>query len=181
MSDQDLECLPRVEECLQYLLRLAPPRGRVGLSPAPAAGAPALFVLVLLLHELMEQGHEAFRGKGYATEAAQAMVDYAFTSLNVRRIVLNTGADNFASMRVMERLGMTVLRNPLDMPGMAVIGVLENPAGHPSAAYMTACARPSPALDRTVTSGAKPCRRSLDPSRAALHPQADIPYHRRRP
>ena len=71
---------------------------------------------------------EAFRGKGYATEAAQAMVDYAFTSLNVRRIVLNTGADNFASMRVMERLGMTVVRNSLDMPGMAVIGVLDNPA-----------------------------------------------------
>lgn len=71
---------------------------------------------------------EAYRGHGYATEAARAMVEYAFTVLNVRRLVLNTGVENVASMRVMERLGMTVLHNSLDMPAMRVIGVLENPA-----------------------------------------------------
>ncbi len=79
---------------------------------------------------------EAYRGQGYPTEAARAIVEYAFTVLNVRRLVLNTGADNVASMRVMQRLGMTVLHNPLDMPGMQVIGVLENPA--PGAPVVTA-------------------------------------------
>ena len=65
-SDQDLTHLPREEECMKYLLR-------IHLRVAGADFHQQLkqvhlrpFVLVLLLHELIEQGHEVFRGKGSA-------------------------------------------------------------------------------------------------------------------
>jgi len=45
-------------------------------------------------------------GKGYATEAARQMMDFAFRELNVHRIVAFCHADNRASVRVMEKLGM---------------------------------------------------------------------------
>jgi [ribosomal protein S5]-alanine N-acetyltransferase len=76
---------------------------------------------------------EEYRGRGYATEAVRAMVDYAFRVLNVKRIVCNTGRDNTASARMMERIGMTVFRNASGHPPrMDVIGVLENPSPAPA-------------------------------------------------
>ncbi|MBX2825498.1 MAG: GNAT family N-acetyltransferase [Gammaproteobacteria bacterium] len=45
-------------------------------------------------------------GKGYATEAARASLDYAFTTLNSECVVAFTAKDNHPSRRVMERLGM---------------------------------------------------------------------------
>lgn len=45
-------------------------------------------------------------GKGYATEAAQAMVDFGFRELALHRISSWCIADNVASVRVLERLGM---------------------------------------------------------------------------
>jgi RimJ/RimL family protein N-acetyltransferase len=75
---------------------------------------------------------EDYRGRGYATEAVRAMLDYAFGVLNVKRVVCNTGRDNAASARMMERVGMTVFRNASGHPpGMDVIGVLENPSPAP--------------------------------------------------
>src|SRR5439155_906611 len=44
--------------------------------------------------------------KGYATEAAAAMVSYAFSQLRLRRIVATTENDNARSIGVMRRLGM---------------------------------------------------------------------------
>jgi ribosomal-protein-alanine N-acetyltransferase len=49
---------------------------------------------------------EEYRGQGYATEAARALMDYGFTSLGLHRIHADTGTDNAASWRIMERLGM---------------------------------------------------------------------------
>lgn len=46
------------------------------------------------------------RGRGYATEAASALIGYAFQSLGLRRIVADASGDNAPSLRVMERLGM---------------------------------------------------------------------------
>jgi ribosomal-protein-alanine N-acetyltransferase len=69
----------------------------------------------------------AYWGKGYATEAASALVDYAFTVLNLRRIVATTDYENEASMAVMHRLGMKVERNPRqEPPYFQVAGILEN-------------------------------------------------------
>jgi ribosomal-protein-alanine N-acetyltransferase len=50
--------------------------------------------------------HPAEWGRGYAVEAAGKVIDWAFSVLNVHRIVAFCHADNAASVRVMEKLGM---------------------------------------------------------------------------
>jgi len=45
-------------------------------------------------------------GKGYATEAAHAMVDFGFRELKVHRVSAGCVAENTASVRVLERLGL---------------------------------------------------------------------------
>jgi ribosomal-protein-alanine N-acetyltransferase len=68
-------------------------------------------------------------GKGYATEAARAMVSYAFDELELGRIVATTENDNVRSIAVMKRLGMTIERNPSDEPHwFQTVGMLVNPA-----------------------------------------------------
>ncbi|MDP9313700.1 MAG: GNAT family N-acetyltransferase [Chloroflexota bacterium] len=65
----------------------------------------------------------------YAAEAAQALVDYAFGELRLRRIVATTSYDNVGSMGVMRRLGMRIERNPYpDPPWLQVVGILDHPA-----------------------------------------------------
>lgn len=49
-------------------------------------------------------------GQGYATEGAQALVDHGFGRWGVQRIVATTYQDNLASQRVMEKVGMTLIR-----------------------------------------------------------------------
>ncbi|HTL27996.1 MAG TPA: GNAT family N-acetyltransferase [Tepidisphaeraceae bacterium] len=67
-------------------------------------------------------------GQGYATEAAKTMADFAFGQLHVERLVATTEHDNFASIGVMKRLGMTIERNPDPEPQwFQTIGVLFNP------------------------------------------------------
>jgi ribosomal-protein-alanine N-acetyltransferase len=46
-------------------------------------------------------------GRGYATEAAQASVDDGFRRIGLTAVVAMTTLGNHASMRIMERLGMT--------------------------------------------------------------------------
>jgi ribosomal-protein-alanine N-acetyltransferase len=48
-------------------------------------------------------------GKGLATEAAGAVIDYAFNELNLSRIDSATAYENVASKRVMEKIGMRYL------------------------------------------------------------------------
>ncbi|GGN74715.1 N-acetyltransferase [Actinoplanes lobatus] len=48
----------------------------------------------------------AFGGRGHATEAVTAMVAYAFEQLGIRRITAGCFADNLASVRVLEKVGM---------------------------------------------------------------------------
>jgi [ribosomal protein S5]-alanine N-acetyltransferase len=50
--------------------------------------------------------HPAEWGRGYAVEAARKIIDWAFNELNVHRVVAFCHADNAASVRVMEKLGM---------------------------------------------------------------------------
>jgi 3-dehydroquinate dehydratase/shikimate dehydrogenase len=51
-------------------------------------------------------------GKGYATEAAKAVLEFAFSELELGEVVSFTAIQNTRSMKVMERIGMT--RNPQD-------------------------------------------------------------------
>ena len=69
------------------------------------------------------------RRLGYATEAASGLIDYAFQSLRLERIIAETDYDNLASQSVMRRLGMHILHNPYpEPPRLQVVGVLWNPA-----------------------------------------------------
>lgn len=59
---------------------------------------------------VIDLGYRFFRsawGKGYATEAAQACIDYGFDKLNMPRITGRVLPDNIASCRVLEKVGMT--------------------------------------------------------------------------
>ncbi|KTD00928.1 GNAT family N-acetyltransferase [Fluoribacter gormanii] len=53
----------------------------------------------------------SFWGKGYATEGAQAVLNYAFKTLKLKEVVAFTVPDNLRSQRVMEKLGMIRDRN----------------------------------------------------------------------
>jgi len=46
-------------------------------------------------------------GKGYATEAALAVRDYAFTTLGLKRLIAIIDPSNTASIRVAQKLGMS--------------------------------------------------------------------------
>ena len=48
----------------------------------------------------------AYAGQGYASEAAAEMVRVAFEELGVRRVTAGCFADNLASVRILERMGM---------------------------------------------------------------------------
>jgi len=45
-------------------------------------------------------------GKGIATEAARALLEFAFKKLEVHRIQANCNSNNIASEKIMERIGM---------------------------------------------------------------------------
>ncbi|MEI3613338.1 GNAT family N-acetyltransferase [Pseudogracilibacillus sp. SO30301A] len=47
-----------------------------------------------------------FHGNGYATEAARAIIAYAFETLNLHRVVATCQPENTASYCVMEKIGM---------------------------------------------------------------------------
>jgi len=48
-------------------------------------------------------------GKGYATEAAWASIQYGFEKIGLQRIVARAEIDNIASWKVLEKCGMTYI------------------------------------------------------------------------
>ncbi|MDY7225666.1 GNAT family N-acetyltransferase [Hyalangium rubrum] len=70
----------------------------------------------------------AHQGRGYASEAAQALVDYALGELRLTRIIATTSRDNAASIGVMRNLGMRIEENPFpEPPWLQVVGWLAAP------------------------------------------------------
>ena len=67
----------------------------------------------------------AYRRQGYASEAAQALIDFAFNEMRLGRIIATTETDNLASQAVMRKLGMRICHNPLPTPPGCSGGVLE--------------------------------------------------------
>lgn len=68
----------------------------------------------------------AQRRHGYASEAACMMIDYAITTLGLRRIIATTEHDNIASQGVMRAIGMDIRTNPHHQPHwLQVVGVYE--------------------------------------------------------
>jgi ribosomal-protein-alanine N-acetyltransferase len=88
------------------------------------SGNPGLYTTEVGLFYAISPSHQR---RGYGSEAAQALVDYAFDSLHLKRVIATTDFDNIASMAVMRKLGMQIERNPLaEPPWLQVVGVLEN-------------------------------------------------------
>ncbi|MFG2772391.1 GNAT family N-acetyltransferase [Streptomyces sp. NPDC048350] len=61
--------------------------------------------------ELGYRLNQAAWGRGYATEGSQALVRKGFTDLEVERVTANTMAVNTRSRRVMEKSGLSFIRN----------------------------------------------------------------------
>jgi ribosomal-protein-alanine N-acetyltransferase len=77
---------------------------------------------------------------GYATEAAQALVRYAFAELRLRRLIATTTYGNDASIRVMRKLGMHIATNGYPTPPwLQVVGVVRNPSRHAPSPDSPAC------------------------------------------
>jgi [ribosomal protein S5]-alanine N-acetyltransferase len=49
---------------------------------------------------------DAFRGRGLATEAARLIIEFGFKVLGLHRVAAGHHPENFASQRVVQRLGM---------------------------------------------------------------------------
>jgi len=52
-------------------------------------------------------------GKGYATEAAYASLDYGFNKLNIQKITGRAVPENISSWKVLEKIGMRFTRTEL--------------------------------------------------------------------
>jgi [ribosomal protein S5]-alanine N-acetyltransferase len=67
-------------------------------------------------------------GEGLATEAAIAMRDHAFGTMNVPRLISLIRPGNKASIRVAEKIGERFDRR-MDLDGEALVYAIDNPAG----------------------------------------------------
>jgi RimJ/RimL family protein N-acetyltransferase len=74
--------------------------GDVGLSPV--VGEPGVIKVGYTMAP-------AFQGRGFGTEAVGALVDYAFEVLGADVVRAHASAENAASIRVMEKVGMRLI------------------------------------------------------------------------
>jgi RimJ/RimL family protein N-acetyltransferase len=74
--------------------------GDVGLSPAD--GEPGVLKVGYTIDP-------AFQGRGFATEAVRALLGYAFETLGADVVRAYASADNAASIRVAEHVGMRLI------------------------------------------------------------------------
>lgn len=91
--------------------------GRCGLLPWTLDGQFEVEVAYLL--------DKTFWHQGLATEAAQAIAEYAITTLGQTRLVCLITHGNTASIKVAERIGMQLEREGVDEIGPYLLYVLE--------------------------------------------------------
>ena len=77
--------------------------GRCGLYPRLGGGVKVEREAVLAFYLARE-----FSGRGLATEAGRAFVDFGFDELKLTRIVASVQVENAASIRVLEKLGFAI-------------------------------------------------------------------------
>ena len=89
------------------------PRGRFQLAIVRSSSAELIGTAGLRVRapesRVAELGYElapSCWGQGYATEAARALVEFGFAKLGLHRVFAHCVAENRASARVLERLGM---------------------------------------------------------------------------
>ena len=113
-----------------YVPCLSPFAQLPSLRPAGDNAPPGLASTEFGLFWAIASAH---RRRGYATEAARALLDHAFTRLRLARVIATTRYDNAASISVMRKLGMRIDRNPLpDPPWLQVVGILDNDRAQPT-------------------------------------------------
>jgi ribosomal-protein-alanine N-acetyltransferase len=83
--------------------------GRCGLLPWTIDGQAEVEVAYALAR--------TWWGQGLATEAAQGIVRYAFDQLGLSRLICLVEAENLASIRVAEKIGMTFEKESRDETG----------------------------------------------------------------
>ncbi len=83
--------------------------GRCGLLPWTIEGQHEVEVAYTLAQE--------YWGHGLGTEAAQGILEYAFDKLNLSRLICLIDAENTASQKVAEKIGMTFEREGRDELG----------------------------------------------------------------
>jgi RimJ/RimL family protein N-acetyltransferase len=67
-----------------------------------------------------------YQRRGYASEAASALVAWAFRELRLARILAGTEHENHASTAVMKKLNMRIERNPYSEPAwFQTVGLLD--------------------------------------------------------
>ena len=74
---------------------------------------------------------ERFRAKGYAFEAASAVMDYAWNVAKLSRIIAITAAHNASSKRLLEKLGLRferMVRLTPDAPEIMLFAIERNPS-----------------------------------------------------
>jgi RimJ/RimL family protein N-acetyltransferase len=97
--DQQNACHPfEMGKCFDLAIELKEEKRVIGLVS-----------VVRREHEQAEIGYALaveYRGRGLATEAAEALVAYGFDTLKLHRISARTGKHNTRSWHLMEKLGM---------------------------------------------------------------------------
>jgi ribosomal-protein-alanine N-acetyltransferase len=96
------------------------PLGRVGLIRQPVNGIDEFEIGYML--------HRPFWRRGFATEAALAVREYAFTERKLRRVVSLIRPENIASQGVARKLGMEVVGSTEQMGLEHQVFAVESPA-----------------------------------------------------
>jgi RimJ/RimL family protein N-acetyltransferase len=83
--------------------------GRCGLLPWTIDGQPEVEVAYTIAQD--------YWGQGLATEAAEGILQYGFEKLGLARLICLIDAENIASQRVAEKIGMSFEREARDELG----------------------------------------------------------------
>jgi len=111
--------------------------GRCGLLPQEIDGRTEVEVAYLL--------DKRYWGRGLATEAARAIVDYAFATLPVERLICMFEPENIASRGVAANVGMTVLWDDyVDEYGLCHVYAIRRSNSHLGGRDDSGAARQSP-------------------------------------
>src|ERR1051326_3201731 len=87
--------------------------GRCGLLPWTIEQRPEVEVAYMLSKE--------YWGQGLGTEAAQAIVHYGFEQLGLSRLICLIDPENQASIKVAQKIGMTLEKEVDDGKGLALL------------------------------------------------------------
>ena len=109
------------------LCGLVPSMGPFGLLETwprdPDDDSARRFLPAVGMYWMLDPAH---RGRGYATEAAAALIGYGLGEMRLQRMVATTEHENTASQAVMRRLGMRLDANPdPEPPWFQVVGIID--------------------------------------------------------